>query len=584
MTESDQNLVIFLVGHIPCCVGSNSVMSVIEPPEHITAIPGSNAFRPGLFTYMQRAVAVYDVRTKFNLGNEQRGKIIISELNQQLFGFWVDSIQEIISVEKGRLQILPAECPKELFESLFILKDQLVFKTTFEALAKAQVSTRAHLFFKKLLDQSSKNKTKDIQQTKSAQSDNHHQVAEKTVVSNPVNTIKPELVKTEDQGNKTKTSLKAAAAIKPAITQSEHATGLKSTSQYSKPTTTIDKNNNRSNATFEVNPVTRENNKSRTPLANTTTHTANTETLLTSSENPNRVTHQPAASGVQTRNHHEQPGQSVTGTQLPAHDLSKHSKTETEASNSALSALLMLIVLLLIPGASLYWYLSDTTNETRNNRYSAIKNTKPVTSSTEIPETSTAMIIDEVPEQTSMAEKEPETLNQPTPATINQVPTIENDEPETPVENDSAIILQDENEITITISDPDAKLNLIKNEPEKIEPAISESQPTSQAVETLETAMIETDTSTEAIAEIKTSDITLKVTPKDQTTSTKKGLTEKVVHIVVKGDTLWHIAKRYIQDPFKYKQLARLSRIKNPDLIYPGNKVIIIIDRTKHDK
>ena len=49
-----------------------------------------------------------------------------------------------------------------------------------------------------------------------------------------------------------------------------------------------------------------------------------------------------------------------------------------------------------------------------------------------------------------------------------------------------------------------------------------------------------------------------------------------VIHVVVKGDTLWHIAKRYINDPYKYPELARLSHIKNPDLIYPGDKVKII--------
>ena len=51
-----------------------------------------------------------------------------------------------------------------------------------------------------------------------------------------------------------------------------------------------------------------------------------------------------------------------------------------------------------------------------------------------------------------------------------------------------------------------------------------------------------------------------------------------IIHRVVKGDTLWHIARRYINDPFRYPELARLSRIKNPDLIYPGDKVKIIVN------
>jgi chemotaxis signal transduction protein/nucleoid-associated protein YgaU len=47
------------------------------------------------------------------------------------------------------------------------------------------------------------------------------------------------------------------------------------------------------------------------------------------------------------------------------------------------------------------------------------------------------------------------------------------------------------------------------------------------------------------------------------------------VHVVVPGDTLWHIARRYLGDPFRYAELAELSRIKNPDLIYPGDIVRI---------
>lgn len=50
---------------------------------------------------------------------------------------------------------------------------------------------------------------------------------------------------------------------------------------------------------------------------------------------------------------------------------------------------------------------------------------------------------------------------------------------------------------------------------------------------------------------------------------------EEFVHIVVKGDTLWDIAAKYLKNPFRYPELARLSEITNPDLIYPGDTVRI---------
>ncbi len=52
----------------------------------------------------------------------------------------------------------------------------------------------------------------------------------------------------------------------------------------------------------------------------------------------------------------------------------------------------------------------------------------------------------------------------------------------------------------------------------------------------------------------------------------------EVRHIVVKGDTLWHIAKRYLGNPLKYPKLAELSRINDPDLIYPGDIIHIVIN------
>jgi len=58
----------------------------------------------------------------------------------------------------------------------------------------------------------------------------------------------------------------------------------------------------------------------------------------------------------------------------------------------------------------------------------------------------------------------------------------------------------------------------------------------------------------------------------------------EIIHIVIKGDTLWAIAKHYLQNPFRYPELAKLSKIKNPDLIYPGNRVIIIYRESRQVK
>jgi nucleoid-associated protein YgaU len=48
-------------------------------------------------------------------------------------------------------------------------------------------------------------------------------------------------------------------------------------------------------------------------------------------------------------------------------------------------------------------------------------------------------------------------------------------------------------------------------------------------------------------------------------------------HTVEKGDTLGKIAKKYYGDPMKYKEIfeANTDKLKNPDLIYPGQELTL---------
>ena len=46
-----------------------------------------------------------------------------------------------------------------------------------------------------------------------------------------------------------------------------------------------------------------------------------------------------------------------------------------------------------------------------------------------------------------------------------------------------------------------------------------------------------------------------------------------VIYMVQPGDTLWKIAKRYRTT---VEDILAINEIENPDLIYPGQKLLII--------
>ena len=553
MTLDNSNLLIFNVGPVPCCVSSDTVQVVIEPPEHISAIPGSNAFRPGLFSYRGKAVAVYDVRTKFNLPVYQRGKLLITTLNNRLSGFWIDNIEQITTADQGRWQPLPVDCPKELFDAVLLIKEQLVFKTTFEALAKAQVNTRVRAFIQTLIDKSdeksalnnkptktSSSISKDTAKPAIAQPKQAEKPAETQPVQNkPVLTEKPKPITSDNALLNKPTTKEQTPATKPTTRTPTFS------AQPIKPNTASDPIKRPS-----VTPSAPADNKTKPAVINKQIPSyqapSSSKAKITTPVKDNTdtsVIKTPASDPVVTSKHHE----------------------ENQQSTGNFAALSFFILALIIPAAGYYFYtLSDESSSNTKRTYKTKINSNTIDAPVVNPTPSTTTHSP----QLVVADKKA-TTEEIEPVEINPVVEITPIEPtydtnaEVDETNQQASIEQHQNEIVITINDSEARFNTTTDE-------IKEESTQKAEIET-------TESKEEKLTAVIDVVIEKQINNKEPVKTSKR-----VIHIVVKGDTLWHIAKRYIHDPFKYKQLARLSRIKNPDLIYPGNRIIIIIKNGKH--
>ena len=63
----------------------------------------------------------------------------------------------------------------------------------------------------------------------------------------------------------------------------------------------------------------------------------------------------------------------------------------------------------------------------------------------------------------------------------------------------------------------------------------------------------------------------------DELNTSEIGTVETEYYTIEKGDTLWAIAKKHLGDGNKYHDIFAANRevIKDPDLIYPGQKIRI---------
>jgi len=281
---------------------------------------------------------------------------------------------------------------------------------------------------------------------------------------------------------------------------------------------------------------------------------------------------------------------------------------ESDTQSPSVMPVLFFLVLLVSSFSGLFWYFTQdkdtpilvTRVDNEKNEPSPITGSeplpkptenKPQTDSTQQEERS-ATSIDETAETKPV---EPDTIAAiPTETPLSEIAKNSDSSQSTPTESDiqeteiadnvaatrvpdvnqsssedkptfKADIQKDEDGITIILEVPSGE-NVFKQVKDIKQTDSVQPEKTTDEVTTSELTkgVLTTQTETKAQPEIS------------ETPPTPRIIDTEIIHIVVKGDTLWHIAIKYVNDPYKYPELAKLSNIKNPDLIYPGNRVRII--------
>jgi|GEM_PF-1790085 len=528
--EDQQALLLYRVGPVLCCAPSLNVLSIIQPVP-LTHPPGSDAARPGIFRHSGHVVKAEELRVRFGVEEKDRrpGRMIIAELDSGPTAFWVDDIIDVVSMPGAGWGQAPPHLPRGIFSRTLLLNENIYLYAEFDALQKLHGHGLLKTYIEKLLAEERPQQAADKAnitttapvaslQTHTPQQTNFNTTALTTEKKDEPATIdttqnRPAVIATRHSAAAVTEKTPPQTIIPPTTpVATDAATGIVGMALAS---------NKKSSDTIGRSPVRQTLPASgaiRPVLQKSAAGKVSPATIPTETARPTAVT--------------------PRSTTPPAVDV---------GSGFPRAGLLLLMLLLVGAGGSLYYYSRSTVKNTATVYHN--NDTPP---SSQNPFTRPVVTIDT---PVAVVEQAPPVSSAPTlaPTPVETIAVTAATPP--PVSTAAAYqakIEQDAQGITIVIKAPKDASVFNSNSIEA----------TSNAGATVSAAEI---TPTNNTSPAKTSVIT---PPKPRR--------EEIIHIIVKGDTLWHIAKRYVNNPFRYPELARLSNIKNPDLIYPGNRVRII--------
>ena len=548
----ENTLLRFRVGPFRFSVPAVEVEGIIIPP-HLTVIPLNPPHSKGVFMFHQRLASAISLRTKFGLpDNDDKnfGQLVLGEVRTGLVGFWVDEVYETVDSTELEWREMPGFIPHQAFESFAVKDNVIVMASSMQKLYDVPAEEMASMLASV---RQNFNLPADVPPVAAEGAALGNEQDDEDAFGDLVESSRTEAPVTEVASvrseNKTMETVESArtGANAPASTVIDFAKSRDIGSGASTPRSAAATSSSASNSGHVARSHPDENKKtssipisSRTPGTNGEAHVSSySAARVVEGNRPTRVRSHSVSDGNSHRPQFFSGGTYAGSINRMRQERSHTQSTETssaaqysrEKRSSDGVGWLLLVLLFLLVGIGYWLWPSDGNNS----------------APTEVP-TSTAT--DLFTESSPGIAQNPEPVDPGSSLQANQ-------------EIPAAPPTKKQEQASETVSDNPDSSEVYRLEGKDVTVTVERNKPEPQRAQASPEVAQQSAQSSE----------------RDET-QIQPGYRE-FVHIVVKGDTLWAIAKKYLKNPFRYPELARLSEIKNPDLIYPGDTVRI---RTREEK
>ena len=582
---SQSGLLVFNVGPV-LCVAESAAVAVVLTPTPLTRLPGDTA-SPGFFKQGGRLIRVIDLRTRFGLTprSSDSQRIMVVDTDGGALGYRVDGVQNVIARDAGQWGQTPRYVPRRVFPATLLLRDRLHLYVDLDRLPELEPGgwlRESGLFDLSSECDDAEGATK-VRSPERGRTEASPGVAGTTATSaargdrGVAADIRPRDVANAPQAEEPPRERPASDA-REASTEARGAPRAGSTGA-------------RGHAHTALRPAGHQAQRTGVPRGDNTpprpTHQGRTDRAsgpVAKRESPadRPVPASPAASSPVDRGGAASEGASRrverTGGAPARSDADRAGPVE--GASPAFWLLLAVVLLGVIGGA--WWGLAGRSELSAAPR--PLLEPVPQVSAREGAGESRAQPAPSAPmDANRVAPSDPDsvppvapeapavtTAEKPAPAPVlppAEGPRIEGDvgQAETPVAASMVLEDADDAEALGTLTREGDLVTLVLEElPDEggDMPRPDTEQPEDEA-QVAEAVATPTGASAPPVAAPQLHE--------------GREVQREIVHVVVRGDTLWAIAERYLGNPWRYPELARLSRIRDPDLIYPGNRVRILI-------